>query len=103
MCYDVTTMVRVGIRALKAQLSEFVHRAARGEVIVVTERGKPVAELTPHTARPLPDHLAQLVRYGELLLPSKPFVLPRQGARMRPGYSLSDVVLEERRHDRLFR
>ena len=35
----------VGIRELKAKLSEYVSRAASGEQIVVTDRGKPVARL----------------------------------------------------------
>lgn len=35
----------VGIRELKAKLSEYVSRAADGEEIVVTDRGRPVARL----------------------------------------------------------
>jgi prevent-host-death family protein len=35
----------VGIRELKAKLSAYVSRAANGEQIVVTDRGKPVARL----------------------------------------------------------
>ena len=35
----------VGIRELKARLSEYVSRAANGEQIVVTDRGRPVARL----------------------------------------------------------
>ncbi len=35
----------VGIRELKAKLSEYVGRAADGEQIVVTDRGRPVARL----------------------------------------------------------
>ena len=35
----------VGIRELKAKLSEYVSRAADGEQIVVTDRGRPVARL----------------------------------------------------------
>ena len=35
----------VGIRELKAKLSEYVSRAANGEEIVVTDRGRPVARL----------------------------------------------------------
>ena len=35
----------VGIRELKAKLSEYVGRAANGEQIVVTDRGRPVARL----------------------------------------------------------
>ncbi len=36
----------IGIRELKARLSECVRRAADGERIVVTDRGRPVAQLT---------------------------------------------------------
>lgn len=37
----------VGIRELKARLSEYVDRAFRGEVIRVTDRGVPRAVLMP--------------------------------------------------------
>ena len=37
----------VGIRALKQNASAVVARAAAGEVITITNRGKPVARLTP--------------------------------------------------------
>ena len=37
--------MNVGIRELKARLSEYVGRAADGDRIVVTDRGRPVARL----------------------------------------------------------
>ncbi len=37
----------VGVRALKAELSAYLRRAASGELITVTERGRPVAILGP--------------------------------------------------------
>ncbi|MHB8418551.1 MAG: type II toxin-antitoxin system Phd/YefM family antitoxin [Myxococcales bacterium] len=37
----------VGTRTLKEHLSEYLDRAARGEVIVVTDRGEPKAVLGP--------------------------------------------------------
>ena len=37
----------VGVRELKAKLSSFLQRAASGEVITVTDRGRPVAVLGP--------------------------------------------------------
>jgi prevent-host-death family protein len=40
--------MEVGIRELKAKLSEHVQRAAEGETIVVTDRGRPVARLVPY-------------------------------------------------------
>jgi len=93
----------VGIRALKARLSEFIRRAADGETIVVTERGRPVAQLIPHRSAELPGRLAELVRRGEVTLATKPPRVPKVRGKMRPGSSLSDVVVEERRHERLFR
>ncbi|MXY79781.1 MAG: type II toxin-antitoxin system prevent-host-death family antitoxin [Chloroflexi bacterium] len=38
--------MNVGIRELKARLSEYVGKAAAGERIIVTDRGKPVAQLS---------------------------------------------------------
>ena len=40
-------METIGIRELKARLSELVERAAEGEAIVITDRGRPKAELRP--------------------------------------------------------
>lgn len=37
----------VGVRELKQKLSEYLDRVARGEVIRVTDRGKPKALITP--------------------------------------------------------
>ncbi len=42
---------QVGIRELKSRLSEFVAHAQAGETLVITDRGKPVAELRPLTGR----------------------------------------------------
>ncbi len=40
-------MVEVGIRALKQNASAVVARAAAGEIVTITDRGRPVALLTP--------------------------------------------------------
>lgn len=37
--------MKVGIRELKAHLSEYVRKAAKGQLILVTDRGRPVAKL----------------------------------------------------------
>jgi prevent-host-death family protein len=41
----------VGVRELKQRLSHFLNRAARGEVIRITERGRPKAVLGPLPGR----------------------------------------------------
>jgi len=43
-------MNTVGIREMKNRLSEYVRRARQGEVILVTDRGRVVARLTPPVA-----------------------------------------------------
>jgi prevent-host-death family protein len=40
-------MGTVGIRALKQNASQVVARAAAGEVVTITDRGRPVAQLIP--------------------------------------------------------
>jgi len=40
-------MSTVGIRALKQNASQVVGRAAAGEVVTITDRGRPVAQLVP--------------------------------------------------------
>jgi prevent-host-death family protein len=44
-------MKAVGIKDMKARLSEYVRAARAGEVILVTDRGEVVAELRPPTQR----------------------------------------------------
>ena len=51
----------VGIRELKAKLSEFVERAAGGEVIRVTDRGVPRAVLM---ALPVSDRVEEGLQEG---------------------------------------
>ncbi len=46
-------MAEVGIRALKQNASAVVADAASGAVVTITDRGRPVAQLTPLPASPL--------------------------------------------------
>ena len=40
----------VGIRELKAHLSEYVAQVSNGGEVIVTDRGRPVARLVPYSA-----------------------------------------------------
>lgn len=51
-------MVEVGIRALKQNASAVVAQAAAGETVTITDRGRPVAQLTPIATSPLQRMLA---------------------------------------------
>lgn len=43
--------MEVGVRELKARLSEHLERVARGEVLTVTSRGRRVAQIIPVPGR----------------------------------------------------
>lgn len=49
MCYG--DYMDVGVRELKAKLSEHLERVAAGEVITVTSRGRRVAQIVPMPGR----------------------------------------------------
>jgi prevent-host-death family protein len=51
-------MVEVGIRALKQNASAVVAEAAAGETVTITDRGRPVAQMTSVAASPLQRMLA---------------------------------------------
>jgi prevent-host-death family protein len=40
----------VGVRELKANLSEYLARASSGEEVIVTDRSRPIARLVAYTA-----------------------------------------------------
>jgi prevent-host-death family protein len=67
-CGYFIVMQTVGIKALKDNLSAYVRAAQAGETVLVTDRGKVIAELVPPRAPALPtsagEVLAQLAREG---------------------------------------
>jgi prevent-host-death family protein len=56
-----TVTTYVGVRELKAKLSEYLARAAAGETIVVTDRGKAKAEIRALSAD---ERIEQGIREG---------------------------------------
>jgi len=50
-------MYAVGIRELKAKLSEYLRKVRSGEIVLVSDRGHVVAELRAPTVREVPDHM----------------------------------------------
>ena len=81
----------VGIRALKQNASAVVAQAAAGETITITDRGRPVAQLTPLPA----SRLDVLVEAGLARPPRRPL---RDLPMPAPGAPLS-AVLEAMRAD----
>ena len=83
----------VGIRELKQNASAVVADAAAGETVVISDRGRPVARMTP-----LPRSAwAGLVEAG---LAHEPLVPLSSIPRPISGPSLSEVLEEDRSEDR---
>lgn len=84
----------VGVRELKARLSEYLERAAKGEVIRVTDRGTPKAVLAP---LPGPDRIDQGIAEGWITPAKRPGGLRRARKLVRgTGPSTVDILREDR-------
>lgn len=89
-------MTSVGIRELRQRASELLRRVAAGETIEVTDRGRPVALLSP---MPDPGPLERLRASGEVSsatgrLDDLPLPLPP-----KPDQELPSAVLARLRED----
>lgn len=93
-------MREVSTRELKDQLSEWVRAVERGDRVIVTRSGRPVAALVPLSDLPVADPdrlLADLAARGAVRLPERPgraFGGTPAPARGRPA---SEMVSEDRR------
>ncbi|HXF97642.1 MAG TPA: type II toxin-antitoxin system prevent-host-death family antitoxin [Gaiellaceae bacterium] len=85
--------MHVGVRELKARLSEYLDRAAAGETIVVTDRGRPKAELRPLS---LEARAAQLEREGRVTPPRRPGAPELPKRRFRAQATLAEILAEDR-------
>ncbi len=54
--------MRVGVLEAKNRFSELLEAAQRGEEVVITKRGEPIATLSPIRARLTPQEAEQLMR-----------------------------------------
>jgi len=86
-------MSQVGIRALKQNASKVVARAAAGDVITVTDHGRPVARLVPIRA----SRLEEMIHAGIVDPVEKSLAdLPAPRAPL-PGEQLPSQILQEMR------
>jgi prevent-host-death family protein len=93
-------MATVGVRDLKNRLTHYLGRAKRGEEVVVTERGKPVAILASiqsvEKPQSPPAQLAKLVASGFVILPTGKRLERVRRVRVS-GRPVSRTILEDRR------
>ena len=87
---------RIGIRELKATLSECLRQVKSGRTIVVTEHGRPVARIIPEamSARERVETLRKagaIAWSGRRLRPAKPV------GKVRGDRTIADLVVENRK------
>jgi prevent-host-death family protein len=89
----------VGIRGLRDALTKHLGRVRRGERLVITDRGHPVAVLLPYRKPAARDHaerLSALLASGHVAPAERPFSKPPAPVRGR-GRLVSRLVVEDRR------
>jgi prevent-host-death family protein len=98
-------MQTVGIKTLKNKLSQYLRAVAAGETVLVTDRGRAVAEIVPPRARDEPktpeERWAELIRQGVVrpaTIPPEAPLPPRQPSLISLEELLRD--LDESRSDR---
>jgi len=97
---EEVAMGAVGVRELKNRLTYYLRRARKGEEVIVTERGRPIAILKSlqevDRVATLETRLARLAALGIVTLPTR-----KRFGRARParivGSSVSRAILEDRR------
>jgi prevent-host-death family protein len=91
-------MKQIGIRELNQHASRVIDRVRNGEVIEVTDRGKPVARVVPITDSP--GLLGRLVQEGHATPPEARGKIPLPPAVGDATRSASDQVIDDRLHER---
>jgi prevent-host-death family protein len=86
--------MEVGVTAFRADLKKWLDLVRSGEEVVVTERGKPIARLSPVGEAA---HLERLTREG-ILTPARAPKTKLSGTKGIPVRgSVSDLIIEMRR------
>jgi prevent-host-death family protein len=97
-------MTKVGVARLKAQLSRYLHAAKRGEEVIITERGRPIAKLVAlRPSEGAESRRQELARAGVLVLGSQKHGLTMRRPPRGPksiGASVLRALLEERAEGR---
>lgn len=96
-------MREIGVRQLKATLSEVLRSVQAGQSIRVTSHGKPLADIVPPKRTSMEDRLNELAAQGRVTRPTRKGPLPPAPPRhQRPkgAMSGSDQIIADREAER---
>ena len=88
----------VGIRELKTRLGTYLRLVREGATLIVTDRGRPIAELrplSPSAGKDLDAVMKDMIALGVVSLPSNEPLLPFDPVSVR-GTALSRTVIDDR-------
>jgi len=85
----------VGVRDLKARLSEYLHRVKNGQTIVITDHGHPVGRLLP-VEQSLDERIRQLSQAGMVAWNGQKLESLQPPAINRNDRQVSDILVEMR-------
>ena len=93
-------MRRIGSREFKNRLGRYLLAVRKGQTLLITDRGKPVAKVSPldqdgDSRLTISDVLKKLEAEGKIRLPKRPLGRFRQ-VKIK-GKSASQTILEDRR------
>ena len=93
-------MQRVGSREFKNRLGRYLGQVRKGQTLLITDRGKPVARVSPPDQNAdgeltFSEVLKKLEAEGKIRLPKRP--LGKFRAVKSRGKSASQMIIEDRR------
>jgi prevent-host-death family protein len=89
------TEMTVGVRELKAHLSEYLRQIKMGKTIVITEHGKLVGRLIP-AGLSLSEKMEALQRAGILRWNGKKLPKVKHRPKLRGQKTVADLLIEDR-------
>jgi len=88
--------IRVGVRDLKARLSEYLRQVKQGRIVIITEHGRPVGRLQPVEGT-LEERIKALQEAGMVAWNGQRPKSIFPAAVNRSGRQVSDILVEMRK------
>ena len=89
--------MKLGLREANQQFSKAIKAVRAGKEVVLTDRGQPIAVITPIKGQPQPEAaLKRMADEGLVTLPTRKGRLPRFDAVPVTGKPLSRTIIDDR-------
>ncbi len=87
--------ITVGVRDLKARLSEYLRQVKQGQTIIITDRGVPIGQIAP-LGRTVEERILALREAGLVAWNGRKLGLTVPGVVNRSDRQVSDILVEMR-------